>query len=709
MTTLQAYLRDLRHERFVDREADLARLRVTLTGPVPLGVVALVGPPGIGKSALFSEFARCATELGVPIAVLDASTLSDPQALARAASEQLGSGAQTLDQLFAVEQRQVLALDRYIPGGPLDAALRTALLGGRGETLVLLAMRTSPPASWFNDPEWGSLLEEVRLDPLPHAASRQYLERAGVAGELLAAAVELAAGHPLTLFVLGRRLLASTDGLSTAVVLDTARTVLELALQADLSGGASGAPLDPGCVEWAALGAAAVAGVLSESVLRAALPEVESGSLFRWLCRQPVVAVTSYGLVIREPFATFLLESLAWRDPERSELLRERVRQASLSALRSNATPARLPHVIRLLALADRDGSFRRGLVGALARGIEVSPLRGDEFAAALSSMEPPELAEALRPSLSTSSALVRGLRDSTGRLLGWLSVGPLNGILSQPGLANAFALPLEQLLALRPGERATLHLIWLAPEVRVPPRELVALALAVHLERLAQLPQSVLSLFLCGGMAEEASWCWSFLGVKSLAPGSSSASGFGGERGEGTPRLVIAVREWRRQTVLEWLADPEWVPPVEVIAATDQVLDRETFTQAVQQALRDYTRPERLRGNPLLESRMVRRGSGLTANERQRIEVLRAILAQVVGELGQRPQYRRWQQVVESVYFRPLESQERMAERLGIPFSTYRRYLKNATSWIAEFCWQLEVSGEDLTPPLVGAAVTSA
>lgn len=36
------------------------------------------------------------------------------------------------------------------------------------------------------------------------------------------------------------------------------------------------------------------------------------------------------------------------------------------------------------------------------------------------------------------------------------------------------------------------------------------------------------------------------------------------------------------------------------------------------------------------------------------------------------------------------------MAERLGIPFSTYRRYLKSATEWIVEYLWQLEVGDPD-------------
>lgn len=71
-------------------------------------------------------------------------------------------------------------------------------------------------------------------------------------------------------------------------------------------------------------------------------------------------------------------------------------------------------------------------------------------------------------------------------------------------------------------------------------------------------------------------------------------------------------------------------------------------------------------------------------------------MLERAIYELGLRPQYRRWQAVAESAYLHPVESQERMAERLGIPFSSYRRHLKSATEWITDFLWQFEVGAAD-------------
>mgnify|MGYP001367672927 FL=1 len=144
---------------------------------------------------------------------------------------------------------------------------------------------------------------------------------------------------------------------------------------------------------------------------------------------------------------------------------------------------------------------------------------------------------------------------------------------------------------------------------------------------------------------------------------------------------------------MLDWLTRP--VPFADEEFAQPS-LDRDHFAQAVARALRDVSRPERLRGNPLLTAGFVERMAGPGASEGQRIQVLRRMLERAICELGLRPQYRRWQAVAESAYLHPVESQERMAERLGIPFSSYRRHLKSATEWITDFLWQLEIGQPD-------------
>jgi hypothetical protein len=44
--------------------------------------------------------------------------------------------------------------------------------------------------------------------------------------------------------------------------------------------------------------------------------------------------------------------------------------------------------------------------------------------------------------------------------------------------------------------------------------------------------------------------------------------------------------------------------------------------------------------------------------------------------------------------YLDPAPSQERAAELLGLPFSTYRRHLKGGMTRVVEILWQREIGG---------------
>uniref|UniRef100_A0A7C1K3Q5 Orc1-like AAA ATPase domain-containing protein n=1 Tax=Thermomicrobium roseum TaxID=500 RepID=A0A7C1K3Q5_THERO len=663
----------LLHERFVDREAELAQLVAFLAGPAPVGTVAVTGPPGIGKSALLREFVRCCAELGVPSALVDQAVQRTPEEIAAYAAQQFALPGRTLEELFAANGRRVLLLDHYEPGHELDAALRAAQLAGSGELLLVLAMRQLPPASWLQDADWSALLHVVRLEALSRPAALSYCTRAGIAGDTAERITEVAAGHPLTLTLLVQRAVTRADGLSHAALLEVAEAVLRSAMNT------------PESDRGAALEIAALAGVASEGTLRAVLEDGDPGALFRWLCVQPITVVTPHGLAVREPFGSFLIDSLVWRDPERVVQLRAQLRAASIDALRRGSSVVRLPHLLRLLALADERGAFRRALVAGLARGLEVGVLRRDEQGAALAMVPVAPMRALLDGWLTHGLALCRGIRDGAGRLLAWTTTLPLDapawGTTSD---SMALLTALRQAMHVRSGERAVVHLTWITPSEKDSPESLVALAMALHWERALLMPQ----LAVCGFLSDEATvnraTVWDVFHIQAVR-----------SQWAGMP-FVLGVRDWRRRSITEWLAQPDVSEEDAEIVLQGDALDRSLFAVAVVQALRDVSRPERLRGNPLLSSRVVARLAGAGASEPQRIHALRQLLERAIAELGLRPQYRRWQLVAESAYLRPIESQERMAERLGIPFSTYRRYLKSATEWIVEYLWQLEVGDPD-------------
>ncbi|MCX2728240.1 ATP-binding protein [Thermomicrobium sp. 4228-Ro] len=663
---IEAYLQ----ERFVGREAQLGELVGALLAPGFKGLCVVSGPPGSGKSALLHAFARCCDELAVPCATIHWTETATAETLVQQAARQFGSTARTLEDLFAESGRRVLLLDGYRPGGPLDAALRAAHLNGSGDLLLVVAMREALPLEWLQDAEWSLLQRTIRLGPLADEAAASYLRKFGLAERHVQEIVEVACGHPLTLGLLAQRVRAEQGVLSAAAVLDVAEMLLH----------AVPGSSDPEALT--ALTAVALVGVASEPTLRTALAKSDTGPLFRTLLSHPITRVTQYGLAVCEPFATFLVESLAWRNAEMLLELRERLRASSIEALRHGTGTVRFPHLLRLLALADETGAYRRALVLALTDGLEVGVLHRDELEPALAFV-PESLRELFRSWLVHRWGLSRGIRTSTGALLAWTTSVPLEHSVWETTIDHASLYDaLARALHFRPGDYTLAHATWIAPAAPGSVHRVLALALAVHLERVIAVSAVRRSCFLTNlPEASSPPPYWELFGLRPIVCFDEGAA------------LDIRCRAWNRQPVLDWLAHP--VPCADNELA-EPVLDRDRFAQAVARALRDFSRPERLRGNPLLTAGFIERKVGPGASEGQRIQVLRALLERAIRELGLRPQYRRWQAVAETAYLHPVESQERMAERLGIPFSTYRRYLKSATDWITDFLWQLEIGQSD-------------
>ena len=116
-------------------------------------------------------------------------------------------------------------------------------------------------------------------------------------------------------------------------------------------------------------------------------------------------------------------------------------------------------------------------------------------------------------------------------------------------------------------------------------------------------------------------------------------------------------------------------------------MLTREHFGNAVKDALRHYTRTDLLSGNPLRRMRVVTRLGGETAS----VAHLRQVLADAAETLFANARDHKLHRVLELTYFNPAPKQEAAAERLGLPFSTYRRHLNNGVDRITEWLWQRE------------------
>jgi hypothetical protein len=169
-----------------------------------------------------------------------------------------------------------------------------------------------------------------------------------------------------------------------------------------------------------------------------------------------------------------------------------------------------------------------------------------------------------------------------------------------------------------------------------------------------------------------------------------------------GGRRYGVYAHDWRVMPPMAWLdllAEREIATePLDASPSTETaplvVLDESEFTVAVQDALRNFHRPDALRANPLLRSRIVAERAGTGADETGQIVALQDLLKECAESLQASPREAKCYRALYRTYLSPAPNQQRAAELLGLPFSTYRRHLKGGVTRVGEILWQKEIGG---------------
>jgi TolB-like protein len=106
-------------------------------------------------------------------------------------------------------------------------------------------------------------------------------------------------------------------------------------------------------------------------------------------------------------------------------------------------------------------------------------------------------------------------------------------------------------------------------------------------------------------------------------------------------------------------------------------------FAAAIKSALRDFHSADLLAQNPLLRDRI-----GILDASAGPAE-LRGLLTETVGTLFGNARDEKLRRVIELTYFQPAPKQEAVADRLSLPFGTYRRYLTTARDRLSHWLWE--------------------
>jgi len=123
-------------------------------------------------------------------------------------------------------------------------------------------------------------------------------------------------------------------------------------------------------------------------------------------------------------------------------------------------------------------------------------------------------------------------------------------------------------------------------------------------------------------------------------------------------------------------------------------VLSEEDFAAAVHDALRSLSRPDALRGSTLLRSRFVVDRAGGDSSLDARTTTLVELLSGACARLRASERDAKLFRALDRTYLRPAPTQERAAELLDLPFSTYRRHLRAGIDSVTTQLWSLEIGG---------------
>ncbi|MGW2157110.1 hypothetical protein [Nonomuraea sp. NPDC001699] len=540
----------------------------------------------------------------------------------------------------ACQDDAVLLFDGFDRVQSLEGWLRERFLPRvPAGALVVIAGRNPPDVRWQADPAWAGSLEVLPLRDLRAADAHTLLDAAGVPAEVREPLLAFAGGHPLAL-LLGAAV-AAKDGGRWRPDQDLVAELLDQ-LVGEL----------PSAAHRRALEICAHAYTTTEDLLRVAFPE-DAGTLFRWLRRLPFVESSGLGLFPHGVVRRLLEADLRWRDPEAYTVMHERVHARVADRVRT-ASDADVPGAVAALLHLHHgpptgDGEFQEGALPQAEAGILVQ-------AAAFWVERQPEAFRLYR-SAETGEPVA---------LSAWLRLTELDEeeLAADPVVAAAWA-HARATTPLRAGEHLAVSRQWVLPPYRgnsvlLDLIQWRALGNCLRAERLA----------------------WSYIEART-------------ERYHGMRDISggLFVHDWRAVPAQAWLEQMVRRPASGPGAATARlaVLSREEFADAVRGALRRLPRPDELATSPLTRTRLV-------ADEQNPATALGDLLRQAIGDLSEDPRSVKFHRALSVTFLCGTPTQELAAERLGIPFTTYRRHLAAGIERVCADLWHRELYGTSRT-----------
>lgn len=285
--------------------------------------------------------------------------------------------------------------------------------------------------------------------------------------------------------------------------------------------------------------------------------------------------------------------------------------------------------------------------------------------------------------------------RDDTGQVQGFLLLLPLEQLSqvernADPACRTVWSY-LQRYAPLRHSERATLFRFWMAKESYQdvsPVQSRIFISMVQHYMTTSRLGFTFIP------CAEPDFWTdvFAYADQARIKEADYEIAG---------RKFGVYGHDWRVTSLRAWLnllADREIAmglnhPPAPPNMRSAIVLNEGEFAEAIRALLREFHNPNALGANALMESRLLLNRQRNNDSEEQKIEALREIVRNTAETLQQTPKQAKFYRALHHTYFQPAPTQERAAELLDLPFSTYRRHLRSGIDFLVETLWQREIA----------------
>lgn len=654
------------HERNLFQQAIGAR-------GLPFHLLTILGPGGIGKTALLDQFQIIAHERGITCGNIDVRHIPPaPAAFEEAAYQSLGFHPSRPGDS---QRRFVLLLDTFDALAPLNEWFYEQFVPSIPDAaLLVLASRNALPSP----SALSAITRTISLRNLEEAESFQLLERRNIAPAERDQLVAVSHGHPLALSIAADTL-TQAGRIGPLERVNIVRTLLDRLVEST-----------PTARHRTALEIAAHARVTTEALLTDAIDPETAPELFRWLASLSFIECGPDGLFPHDLARDIIHGDLAWRNAASLQDINRRVRKHYLRRFEDGVPGERFRALQDLVYLHRVNPIMRTFFKFSSIGHVWIEPATSQDLSAILKLVERFEgrqSASIARHWMGRQPGSFVALRSASNPFAGGSCQLDLREVTQGDAVIDpvlAEAMRVIESDPPRPGEPATLHRFMVSAEsYQSPSPATTAIQVRSYVNWMTT-PRLSWSLLVVDG---ETPWD-DLMRYIDFAPVGKHIDAI-------PPRgYRLFAHDWRRVDPVAWFDAMEereidttltaaQVAPMEerlVVLAEGQ------FRKSVHDALRHLSNDVELASNPLLRSRML-----IHSQDDPKPGDLRKVLSAAIEDLRAKPREVKFFRALELTYLRPAPSQEMAAERLGVPFGTYRYQLARGIERVGDRLWSLE------------------